>query len=171
MVSKCVIYNQLQISLYFLLIEITVSERLPIQNIPLIYERTALYFIFENIELTEEYKNCEIVALPKIYKKSPVPFTFQKDSPYWQIFNYYLIRMKENSAEMRFDSLYKPIPQFCPDLTGEPLGFESMISAFLVFIVGFAMVLTILIFECLLKNRVLGTSLTSQKLTKIFFTE
>ena len=79
--------------------------------------------------------------------------------------------MKENSAEMRFDSLYKPIPQFCPDLTGEPLGFESMISAFLVFIIGFIMVMTILVFECLLKNRVLGTSMAPQKVTKIFYTE
>ena len=154
------------ISNSFLQIQTLVSERLPIQNIPLTYERTALYFIFENIELTEEYKNCEIIALPKIYKKSPVPFTFQKNSPYWQIFNYYLIRMKENSAEMRFDSLYKPIPQFCPDLTGEPLGFESMISAFLVFIIGFLIVLTILMFECLLKNLVVGKSLTPQKVSK-----
>ena len=74
--------------------------------------------------------------------------------------------MKENSAEMRFDSLYKPIPQFCPDLTGEPLGFESMISAFLVFIIGFLIVLTILMFECLLKNLVVGKSLTPQKVSK-----
>ena len=75
--------------------------------------------------------------------------------------------MKENSAEMRFDSLYKPIPQFCPDLTGEPLGFESMISAFLVFIVGFVMVMTILVFECLLKNKVIRTSLTPKGDTNI----
>ena len=80
-----------------------------------------------------------------------LPFAFQKHSPLLKLFNYYAIRMKENSGESRFNNHYKPLPQFCPDYTGKPLGFESMISGFLVIIVGVIGRLTILMLECLLK--------------------
>ena len=42
---------------------------------------------------------------------------------------------------------YEGTPQICPDLTGQPIGFESCFTAFLVFIFGLMTALILLFIE------------------------
>ena len=100
----------------------------------------------------EEYRSCKIVVIPGRYNYVPMAYAFQKDSPYFAIFNYYIKAMKEKGSIDQIIEKYAPAPQICPDLTGEALGFNSCISAFLVLIGGAAAGLILLAIELVSKK-------------------
>ena len=107
----------------------------------------ALYFTFQSISTYPEYQKCEIIAIPRKYHLQPIAFGFQKDSPYLEIFNYYLKEMIEKGVMKQISEKYDVPQQVCPDLTGSPLGFESCFTAFLALIVGLLIGLVLMIFE------------------------
>ena len=60
--------------------------------------------------------------------------------------------MQEKGSMEQLLNKYAPAPQFCPDLTGQALGFNSCISAFLVFVSGTATGLILLTLELISKK-------------------
>ena len=68
------------------------------------------------------------------------------------IFNYYLAAMTEEGSLDRIINSYEPAPQMCPDNTGKPLGYESLIFVFLVMISGIGLVFVILMVEWMISK-------------------
>ena len=95
----------------------------------------------------EEYVSCQLIAIPARYDYKPYAYGFQKDSPYLPIFNHYIKAMQEKGSLDQILEKYAPATQFCPDLTGKALGFNSCISAFLVLVGGAAIGLILLAIE------------------------
>ena len=107
----------------------------------------ALYSHFQIIITFSEYEKCEIIAIPKKYNFQPIAFGFQKDSPYLDIFNYYLREMIEKGVMKQISERYKVSQQVCPDFNGSPLGFESCFAPYLILIIGTIMGFLFMIFE------------------------
>ena len=82
----------------------------------------ALYTNNLAIVAFEEYLSCELLAIPAKYGIRSQAFAFQKHSPYLDLFNYYLKAMDESGISDRILEKYKPLPQYCPDKSGEPIG-------------------------------------------------
>ena len=55
-----------------------------------------------------EFSNCEIVAIPAKYDFKPYGWGFQKDSPFLEMFNYYLDEMREKGANKQIFVKYNP---------------------------------------------------------------
>lgn len=82
-------------------------------------------------------------------------FGFPKNSPYIKIFDYHIQRLRETGAMKK---LFPKFPaQECPDLSGKPIGFESITSGFLILAIGIGISLIIMLFE-FIKNTVGGKS-------------
>ena len=109
--------------------------------------KVALYSHFQMIRTYPEYKKCEIIAIPRKYNFQPLAFGFQKDSPYLDIFNFYLKEMIEKGVMKASSKKYEGLPQICPDLNGAPLGFESCFAAFLALILGLIMAFILMTIE------------------------
>ena len=69
-----------------------------------------------------QYLSCELLAIPAKYGIRSQAFAFQKNSPYLDLFNYYLKAMDETGTSDRILEKYKPLPQNCPDKSGKPIG-------------------------------------------------
>jgi hypothetical protein len=91
-----------------------------------------------------------VIAIPAKYAFKPMAYGFQKDSPYLDLFNYMIKEMKEKGSYDKIAANYKPPPQFCPDTSGQPLGFDSCITVYLIIIAGFSVCICLLFIECLL---------------------
>ena len=100
---------------------------------------------------------CGIAKLPKLYPTYNAAWGFfQKDSSYVRLFNSYINRMKETGV---FQRIYYSDPvdldferertKKCPDKnkTGQAIGFENCITAFLVLGAGIAAAALVLIAE------------------------
>jgi hypothetical protein len=44
---------------------------------------------------------------------------------------------------------YEPLPQLCPDTSGQALGFDSCITLFLIILAGFSASICVLFIECI----------------------
>ena len=60
--------------------------------------------------------------------------------------------MTEEGSLNRIVNSYAPAPQICPDNTGKPLGYESLIFVFLVMISGIGLVFVILMVEWMISK-------------------
>ena len=100
------------------------------------------------------YKKCQILALPEKYQFQPFGFAFQKDSPYLDIFNFYINNLRESGALIRIFKDVEPAPQNCPKMEGTALGFNNCFGAFLVMIVGVGTGILLLIAESFVKQNI-----------------
>ena len=100
------------------------------------------------------YKKCQILALPEKYQLQPFGFAFQKDSPYLDIFNFYINNLRESGALTRIFKDVEPAPQDCPKMEGTSLGFNNCFGAFLVMIVGVGTGILLLIAEAFVKHNI-----------------
>ena len=116
-------------------------------DIPLENPTIALYDNYFAVTAYPEYVSCKIIAIPAKYDFKPYAYGFQKDSPYLPLFNHYLKEMREKGSLKQILDKFAPPPQFCPDLTGQPLGFDSCFTAFLILIGGLTIGLILLVIE------------------------
>ena len=116
-------------------------------DIPMENPTIALYDNYFAIIAYPEYVSCKIIAIPEKYDFKPYAYGFQKNSPYLPLFNHYLKEMKEKGSLKQIQDKFAPPPQFCPDVTGQPLGFESCFTAFLILIGGLVIGLMLLAIE------------------------
>ena len=93
-----------------------------------------------------EYKNCDIIIIPKRLAIEHLSFGFQKNSPYLQLFNYYIKRMQESGIVDQIFAKYELHEQECPS-PSLSLGFENCISAFFLIIGGLILSIILLIVE------------------------
>ena len=84
----------------------------------------------------DAYVRCEIKAIRAKYDVKPLAFGFQKDSSLLNLFDYHLKEMKESGALDQIMKKYESGGQNCPDMSGQPLGFDSCFLAFLALIGG-----------------------------------
>ena len=94
----------------------------------------------------KEYTDCKIIAVPAKYDFVQVAFGMQKNSPYLDLFNYYLQEMTERGSLKQIQEKYEPQSQTCPDLNGKPLTFGAVFTGFIIlaFGAGLAMILFLL---------------------------
>ena len=100
----------------------------------------------------EPYIACEIIALPGKYNGKDVAYGFQKGSPYVNLFSYYLKYMEEKGISQKILEKYEPPPQFCPDKSGKPLGFDSCITGFLFIAGGLISALAMIVIEMIMSK-------------------
>ena len=106
--------------------------------------------------------SCQLIPIPGRYDFKPYALAFQKYSPYLPIFNYYIKAMQEKGSMEQLLKKYAPAPQFCPNLTGKALTFNSCITAFLVLIGGGFIGLIFLVIE--LGSRKIGWNCTCMEM-------
>ena len=110
-------------------------------------EDAAYYDNYYSVRSFDEYANCEIKAIRAKYDIKPLAFGFQQDSPYLNLFNYYLKEMKENGALDQILKKYESGPQICEDYSGKPLGVGSVSLAFAILIFAFILAMILFILE------------------------
>ena len=82
-----------------------------------------------------QYRRCEIISVAK-YDKKNVVWAFQKNSVYLSLFNHYLKAMDEKGISKQILEKYEyPTPN-CPDLSGQPLDFNSCFTGFFPLLAG-----------------------------------
>ena len=97
---------------------------------------------------SKEFEECLIVATKTKYTGSPIAWAFPKNSPYLDIFNFYIYEFIENGQWDSIQNEYEPKPQVCLDLSGKPIEISITISAFLYLFGGLFFALIVWIFEC-----------------------
>ena len=116
-------------------------------NYPLEDSNIALYDNFFAASAFPEYAECQLIAIPAKYDFKPYAYGLQKDSPFIGIFNHYLRELREKGALKQIANKYESGEQVCPDMSGQPLGFDSCFTAFLALIGGLMIGLTLMILE------------------------
>lgn len=87
------------------------------------------------------------MATPTKYEHKPLAFALQKHSPFLGVFNFYLKQMQEKGTLKQIKDKYEIGTQLCPDLSGKPLEFGAVFTAFLLLAFGTLMALLILLVE------------------------
>ena len=116
-------------------------------NYPLQDSNVALYDNFFAASAFPEYADCQLIAIPAKYDFKPYAYGLQKDSPFLGIFNHYLRELREKGALKQIANKYESGEQVCPDMSGQPLGFDSCFTAFLAWIGGLMIGLILMILE------------------------
>ena len=95
--------------------------------------------------------DCKIVVTEGKYFKRPYAWTFQKNSPYLDIFNFYIQELIQKGQWNAIINKYQAQPQVCPDLSGMPIEFANCFTAFLCLIGGAFLGILFLCIEYTLK--------------------
>ena len=78
--------------------------------------------IFTSYRVEDKYEKCEIIDIPHKYDFKPCGMALQKNSPYLEIFDYYLKEIMERGMIEQIESKYEIRPQICPDNSGSSIG-------------------------------------------------
>ena len=98
-------------------------------------------------------QKCSHIAIPKTVLNTVVAYVIRKNSPYTNMFNYFLSRMQENGQLYRMWSKWKAdVRKDCFDSGATGLGIFNVLASFLV--LGGAIIISASIITCerLLKN-------------------
>ncbi len=96
--------------------------------------RFSQFAVFDNyfsVSSYPAYINCSVVAIPPRYDVQPYAFGFRKNSPFLGVFNYYLKAMAEKGDMDQILNQYVSQPQVCPDYSGQAIGMDNCVFAFL----------------------------------------
>ena len=99
-----------------------------------------------------EYISCDVIPIPGKYDVKHVSFGFQKNSPYLNVFNYYLMAMEERGISQQILEKYAASPPFCPDKSGQALGLDSCFTGFYVLFAGFIVGFSLFLLEIVLSK-------------------
>ena len=69
-----------------------------------------------------DFVKCEIIRIPAKYDPQRFAYGFQKDSPFLDLFNFYLKKLREQGSYSQILKKYQSQPQVCPDNSGKSLG-------------------------------------------------
>ena len=70
----------------------------------------------KHLRTKREFIECEVIVTPGKYDFKPYAIGYQKDSPYAELFNFYIDQMRENGVIESIRNKYQGLPQQCPDL-------------------------------------------------------
>ena len=144
------------------LLFVFVSESQNLIGIPLKNPTIAYYDNYESIAATPEYIACEVIDVPEKYDVKPWAYSFQKYSPYLEIFNHYMKLMEEKGTSHQILKKYESESQVCPDKSGSPIGFDSCCIAFLLLCGG------LIIGGILLATEILISKIFRYDLSKLY---
>ena len=105
------------------------------------------HFTYLFFRASKEFQKCLIVRTEAKYHEVPLAWIFPKNSPYTEIFDYYLLEFIEKGQWSSMQKKHMPLPQVCPDFSAEPIGFESSCTPFLIFIIAIILTFGLLILE------------------------
>ena len=77
-----------------------------------------------------------IVVTEGKYFTRPYAWAFQKNSPFLDIFNFYISEFIEKGQWNAIVNKYTARPQVCPDMSGMPIEFANCFTAFGCLVVG-----------------------------------
>ena len=63
----------------------------------------------------QEFVDCKIIAAPGKYDFKPYAIGYQKNSPYAEMLDYHLEKMREAGVLDNIMNRYRALPQQCPD--------------------------------------------------------
>ena len=121
---------------------------------------------------TPEYKACEVIELPESIDKNAAGFPFQKNSQYLDLFNYYLLKLKNGIIQKIKLRHQIPKPQ-CGEIDMS-LGFKNCFTTFLPLFIGgiFGLILLFTekcgIFKCSKNSEILSeNNLTLSEMSQL----
>ena len=82
------------------------------------------------------FLNCDIIDIPVPYNPVQLAYAIKKQSPYFDLFWYHMMKLQENGDFDITLQHYETQNQICPDYSGEPIKFGQCFTAFLVLIGG-----------------------------------
>ena len=121
--------------------------------------------VFSIFRVSWEFQKCIIIETEGKYWEAPLAWILQKDSPYTEIFNFYLLEFIEKGQQSSMQKKYGP--QVCSDFSAQPNGFESACTPFLTFFIAIILRFGLLIFE-ILNEKCFSNSKSSTKQAKTF---
>ena len=68
-----------------------------------------------NYRTTQEFVECKLVAAPGKYNFKPYAIGYQKHSPYAEMLDYHIEKMREAGVLDNIKEKYMGFPQKCPD--------------------------------------------------------
>ena len=95
----------------------------------------------------QAFLDCEIIAIPTKYFPRPRSWTFNKDSPYTQLFDFHIRQFIEKGHYKALEAKYQESKQRCEDIGTLPIDFRICVSAFLTLIFGLALSFISFLFE------------------------
>ena len=101
---------------------------------------------------SKEYQDCKILVTNARFVPRPVPWSFQKHSPYLDIFNFYLHRFEEIGAWNAIERAHQLKPQSCQNMSGSSLELTQCITAFVIFLSGLTFASLLCIIETCIKR-------------------
>ena len=63
----------------------------------------------------QEYVDCQIIVVPGKFDFKPYAIGYQKNSPYAEIFDYYIEKMRQSGLLDSIHNKNRALPQKCPD--------------------------------------------------------
>ena len=119
----------------------------------IVSKRTFMNFLISSVSfrVNPEFAKCDVIDIPFKGNKNPNAFGFQKNSPYVEIFDYYLRELLEEGIVDKIKEKYRTLPPDCGNSAGKPLGFTNCFTAFLPLVLGTIIALIIALFENLFK--------------------
>ena len=72
--------------------------------------------LFSSIRATDEFVSCQIIATPGKYDFKSSAFGYQKNSPFADMFDYHIEKMRQTGVLDTINNRYKPSEQKCPDV-------------------------------------------------------
>ncbi|TRY63126.1 hypothetical protein TCAL_11659 [Tigriopus californicus] len=118
------------------LVELIISDR-----------QFTLFDNYYSIKTFQAYKTCQIVDIPQAYESKVFSYAFAKNSPYFQVFNYYLRVMKESGGLDQIIRRYVTDEQPICSETSAALGLENCFTALLILGLGILISLVCFGFE------------------------
>ena len=93
------------------------------------------------------------MEVPYEFATTKTGFSFPKNSPYLQLFDYYIIRLQERGILERIIKKHTPQPRDCNTSSAKAIGYESCFFAFLLLLLGSLFGIVLLIVECFWKKK------------------
>ena len=105
----------------------------------LLLKSSQAYALFDNYYVTKvdnAFLNCDIINIPVPYNPVLLAYAIKKQSPYFNVFWYHMMKLQENGDFDITVQRYETQNQICPDYSGEPIKFGQCFTAFLVLMGG-----------------------------------
>ena len=99
-------------------------------------------------------QKCSHIAIPKTVLTSVIAYAIKKNSPYTNMFNYFLAKLQESGQLSRMWSLWSAeVRKDCFDNGATGLGINNVLASFLVLGGAILISASVIVFERLLKTR------------------
>ena len=72
--------------------------------------------MFSSFRTTDEFVSCKMIATPGKYDFKSLAFGYQKNSPFADMFDYHIEKMRQTGVLDTINNRYKPSEQKCPDM-------------------------------------------------------